>query len=38
VGFDVIERYRRLAALHRELGFTGEAAWIERRLAHLEGK
>ena len=38
VGFDVLERYRRLAALYRELGFTDEAAWIERRLAHVEAK
>jgi hypothetical protein len=36
VGFDVLEHYRRLAALYRELGFADEVVRIERRLAHLE--
>jgi len=35
VGFDVLERYRRLAALYREVGLGDDAAWVERRLAHL---
>ncbi len=35
VGFDVRERYRRLAAVDHELGLTKEAHWVERRLAHL---
>jgi hypothetical protein len=29
---DVVERYRRLAALYREIGFDDEAVWIDRRL------
>ena len=32
VGFDVVERYRRLATVYRELGLLDEAAWVERRL------
>ncbi len=35
VGFDVVERYRRLAELYREIGFEDEAAWIDRRLRHI---
>ncbi|MEX1309734.1 MAG: archaemetzincin [Candidatus Sulfomarinibacteraceae bacterium] len=37
VGFDVVERYRRLAALYREIGLDDEAMWIDRRLGHIEG-
>ncbi len=37
VGFDVVERYRRLAALYREIGFDDGAEWIDRRLRHIEG-
>jgi archaemetzincin len=33
VGFDVEERYRKLAELYRELGFEKEAAWVTARLA-----
>jgi archaemetzincin len=37
VGFDAVERYRRLATLYRELGFDDEAAWIDRRLRRIGG-
>jgi archaemetzincin len=37
VGFDVHERYRRLAELYRELGLGDEADWIESRLEHIDG-
>lgn len=37
VGFDVGERYRRLADLYRELGLDDEAEWISRRLGHVGG-
>jgi archaemetzincin len=37
VGFDVADRYRRLAALYRELGLDDEAGWIDRRLRHIGG-
>lgn len=36
IGFDVIERYRRLLAFHRAAGFQDEARWIERRLERIE--
>jgi archaemetzincin len=32
VGFDVVERYRRLLDFHRRAGFEDEAQWLERRL------
>lgn len=37
IGFDPIERYRRLQAVDRALGFEDEAAWIEARLAWVQG-
>ena len=37
VSFDVVERYRRLAALQRELGFDDEAEWIDWRLGRIGG-
>jgi archaemetzincin len=37
VGFDVHERYRRLAELYRERGLGDEADWIESRLEHIDG-
>ncbi len=36
VGFDVVDRYRRLVGLYRELGLDDEAQWIERRLTHIQ--
>ncbi len=32
VGFDVVERYRRLRDFHRQAGFEDEARWLDRRL------
>lgn len=32
VGFDVIDRYQRLAEVYRNLGLVEEAAWVGRRL------
>ncbi len=32
-GFDIVERYRRLAAFYREHGLDDEAGWVEARLA-----
>lgn len=37
VGFDVHERYRRLADLYLELGLVDDARWIDRRLEHIGG-
>jgi hypothetical protein len=36
IGFDPVERYRRLLALDRELGLEDEARWLERRLQQVE--
>jgi archaemetzincin len=36
IGFDPVERYRRLLALDRELGLEDEAQWLERRLQQVE--
>jgi archaemetzincin len=36
IGFDPVERYRRLLVLDRELGFEDEARWLERRLVQVE--
>jgi len=38
IGFDIAERYRRLLAFYRSAGFEDQARWVERRLAHLEGR
>lgn len=35
IGFDVTERYQRLAEVYRDLGLGDEAAWVERRLQSL---
>jgi archaemetzincin len=35
VGFDVIERYRRLHAFCKEVGFDDEAQWLTKRLERL---
>jgi archaemetzincin len=32
VGFDVVERYRRLLDFHRRAGFEDEAKWLDNRL------
>jgi len=37
VGFDVHERYRRLAGLYREMGLVNDADWTGRRLEHIGG-
>lgn len=37
LGFDLVERYRRLLAFWQETGVADEAAWVERRLAKLSG-
>jgi archaemetzincin len=37
LGFDVVQRYRRLLDFHRAAGFDDEVRWIERRLARIEG-
>ena len=37
VGFDVHDRYRRLAKLYRELDLDDEADWIDYRLEHIGG-
>jgi archaemetzincin len=35
IGFDPLEHYRRLLAFTEEAGFTEEAAWLRKRIAHL---
>jgi len=35
VGFDVLERYRRLRDFHREVGFEDEARWLDRRIQRI---
>ncbi|MCI0399636.1 MAG: archaemetzincin [Chloroflexi bacterium] len=35
IGFDVVERYRRLLHFSQAAGFTDEVAWLEERLAYL---
>ena len=37
VRFDVVDRYRRLLAFSREVGFADEAHWLAQRLASLQG-
>jgi len=37
VGFDVEDRYRRLAEFYREAGLDDEAEWVVRRLEHIGG-
>ena len=32
IGFDVVERYRRLLQFYLSAGFTEEASWLSRRL------
>jgi archaemetzincin len=32
IGFDVVERYRRLRDFHRQAGFEDEAQWLDKRL------
>jgi archaemetzincin len=32
IGFDVVERYRRLRDFHRQAGFEDEAAWLDKRI------
>jgi len=38
VNFDVIDRYRRLFHVYREIGFLREADWVSRRLERITGK
>jgi archaemetzincin len=35
IGFDVVERYRRLRNFDRRAGFEDEAHWLDQRLRHL---
>jgi archaemetzincin len=35
IGFNAVERYRRLRDFHRQAGFEDEAQWLDRRLRHL---
>jgi len=37
VGFDVVERYRRLRDFHRQAGVEDEVLWLERRLQWITG-
>ena len=37
VGFDVLERYRRLLAFGEQAGFRDEARWLQRRVHFIEG-
>ncbi len=32
IGFDVVERYRRLRDFHRQAGFEDEAQWLDKRI------
>jgi archaemetzincin len=36
IGFDVVERYRRLLEFDREAGFQDETSWLEARLRYIE--
>jgi archaemetzincin len=35
IGFDVVERYRRLREFDRQAGFEDEAEWLERRIGFI---
>ena len=35
VGFDVVERNRRLHDFHRQAGFEDEARWLDRRIERI---
>jgi hypothetical protein len=35
VGFDVLERYRRLLEFSQDVGFEGEARWLKGRIAFI---
>ncbi len=37
IGFNVIERYRRLQEFARSAGFNDEAEWLERRIRYIAG-
>jgi archaemetzincin len=37
IGFDLLDRYRRLREFHRQAGFDDEACWLEKRIASLAG-
>lgn len=32
IGFEVVERYRRLRDFHRQTGFEDEGQWLDKRL------
>jgi archaemetzincin len=36
IGFDIVERYRRLLRFYTESGFDDEARWVERRIRFIE--
>ncbi|MEW6746643.1 MAG: archaemetzincin [Planctomycetota bacterium] len=38
IGFDVVERYKRLAAFYEKTGLGDEAAWVAARLQHIVRK
>ena len=38
VGFDVMERYRRLRDFYRQAGLNEEAAWIKKRMSFIAGE
>ena len=37
IGFDVVERYRRLLAFYNRVGFAQEAGWVSARLKAILG-
>ncbi len=37
IGFDVVDRYRRLLRFYREIGFEDEARWAAKRLKRISG-
>ena len=37
VGFDVVDRYRRLLLFYEQIGFTDEAGWLRKRLKRITG-
>jgi archaemetzincin len=38
IGFDVVERYRRLRDFHRQAGSEDEAQWLDKRLRRLAAR
>ena len=38
IGFEVVERYKKLQAFYRRVGLADEAAWVGKRLKRIQRK